>query len=563
MKNYYLSILILTAITLSGCSLDFNPSDEISSDILLKQEGGAECIIDGCYATLKDPVHYIQYSGGNSFVCHYYHTQEFPTDNVTLSGITTDALYNAYSYKMTDDLKSPGVMWWLSYKVCYMANTVIETLKEGENANDDQLLGEAYFLRGFMHQTLLWMFSKPYCLGRDNLGVVIRTSTNTSETKRATVGECYDQVVKDLIKAASLMKEEGRGNGGYACKNTALGLLSRMYLYMGQDDKVIEVVQGMLGGSDGSDKLEPSATFPTYFANAVTSKETLFCIAHTALETQGQASVGSMYINDGMGWGEVYASNPVLDLYERYPEDLRYTSFIIPQVLDSTKMFVTFADPDTPEPLISGRVPLTFQVTPEGENYTFMEEGTKYVVKKVARTNPEYNNEWEVTFPAGGQTWPARVTYQMKNRNNYFQYYVTKFSYQDGDPMLSSPVILRWGEVILNLAEAYAHLGDVKNATKYVNVMRRRACIREEGMFSETQMHGYTDILDVVMDERRLELAFEADRRMDVYGNKKAMNRLYPGCHPYEIIDYTADKIQYPIPFGEYTISGIERNPGY
>lgn len=562
MKNIFkLSALALAILMMASCKLDFTPSDELSADILLKDEGGAEYIIDGCYSMLKDEVEFIGYSSGNTFCRHYFQMQEFPADNVTLSGITTDDLYQAYAYKMTDNLKNVGTLWWLSYKVIYMANTVIETLKEGTNPDADQLLGEAYFLRALMHQGLLALFAKPYTVDKNAIGVVLRTSTNTAETKRATVSECYDQVVADLKRAAELLKDNGRGNGGYACKNSALGLLSRVYLYMGNDDEVIKTVTAMLGSSDGSDKLEPTASFPQYFINAVNSKETLFCIAHTALETKGQSSIGSMFLNDGMGWGEIYASDPLLDLYERYPQDLRYTSFIIPQVFDESKKFVSFADPNTPDPEVSGRAPLIFQVTAEGENYTFTESGSKYIVKPVARTNAEYKNEWEVNY--GGKTWPARVTKQMTNRNNYFKYYVTKFSYQDGDPMLSSPVMLRWAEVLLNLAEAYAHKGDKANAIKYVNVIRTRAGIPAEGMFSDGNMHGYTNILDVVMDERRLELAFEGDRRMDVYCNKLNMNREFSGCHPYEIVDYNANKIQNPIPQTEYSVSGIQQNPGY
>lgn len=561
MKNIVkLSALALATTILASCNLDFTPSDELSADILLKDEGGAEYIMDGCYATLKDEVEFLGYASGNTYVRHYFQMSELPADNMTLAGVTTDDLYQAYSYNMTDNLKNVGTLWWLAYKVIYMSNTVIETLKEGINADADQLLGEAYFLRALMHQHMLALFAKPYTVDKAAMGVVLRTSTNTAETKRASVEECYNQVVEDLKKAASLMKDNGRGNGGYPCKNTALGLLSRVYLYMGQDDDVISTVNSMLGGSDGSDKLEPKATFPTYFANAINSKETLFCVAHTALETKGQSSIGSMYLTDGMGWGEIYASQPLLDLYERYPEDIRYTSFIKPQVVDDSKKIVTFVDPATPEPLVSGMAPLMFEVkkAANGVDYEFTDGGTKYTVKSVARSNPNYKNEWEVTY--GGNTWPARVSGLMANRFNYPKYFVTKFSYQDGDPMLSSPVMLRWGEVILNLAEAYAHKGDKGNAIKYVNVIRNRAGIPT---FSEGNMLGYTDILKVVMDERRMELAFEGDRRMDVYTNKLKMDRQFPGCHPYKVIEYNDNKIQNPIPQSEYSVSGIEQNLGY
>ena len=73
-------------------------------------------------------------------------------------------------------------------------------------------------------------------------------------------------------------------------------------------------------------------------------------------------------------------------------------------------------------------------------------------------------------------------------------------------------------------------------------------------------MHGYTSVLDVVLDERRLELAFEGHRMIDVYRNKRSMNRQYAGVQPWEIINYDNNKIQYPIPSNEILVSGIEQN---
>jgi hypothetical protein len=76
-------------------------------------------------------------------------------------------------------------------------------------------------------------------------------------------------------------------------------------------------------------------------------------------------------------------------------------------------------------------------------------------------------------------------------------------------------------------------------------------------------MHGYSNALNVVLDERRLELAFEGHRMFDVYRNKLSMDRRYPGAHPWKVVPCTEPHIQYPIPNNEWTVSGIEQNPGY
>ena len=150
-----------------------------------------------------------------------------------------------------------------------------------------------------------------------------------------------------------------------------------------------------------------------------------------------------------------------------------------------------------------------------------------------------------------------------RSPGNYPKFFSTKFGYQDGSPTLSSPVVLRWAEVILNRAEAYAHQNKEKEAFDDVNIIRERAGIPAAGMFSTANKHGYTNALDVVLDERRLELAFEGHRMFDVYRNKRSMNRQYPGLQPWKIVPCDEPHIQYPIPYAEWTVSGIERNPGY
>ena len=139
-------------------------------------------------------------------------------------------------------------------------------------------------------------------------------------------------------------------------------------------------------------------------------------------------------------------------------------------------------------------------------------------------------------------------------------YYNTKFSYQDGNPMLTSPVFLRWGEVVLNRAEARYHTSDVAGALDDVNTIRRRAGLPETAMFEQpAKMHGYTDALDVILDERRMELCFEGHRMFDVYRNRRSLDRRYVGYHPYEEIPYTDLRIALLLPEDEINTTGMNQ----
>ncbi len=559
MKNALLTLWV--GLLLASCSLNFFPSDELNADMLLSNEAGAEYIMDGCYALLKDEVTYIGYSSGNSYVKHFFQMAEAPSDNTNLSGKTTSAIYQATTYMMTDNLKNVGTMWMVAYKIIYMTNTVIESTPEGSN---DQLLGEAYFMRGMLHFHLATFFAKAYCYGTDNLGVPLMTST-ASKSQRASVGAVYDQIERDLKKAASLLGTS-RGDNGYPCRNAALGLLSRLYLYMGRNEDVVSTVNTMLGDKPANSVLISGADFTRTFADARTSKEVLFCVAHELTDNRGQGSIGSMYNGDGGGWGEIYPSDPLLNLYERYPTDVRYASFIQPQLQEGaapTERLVYFPDPTGDNPT-EGRLCLSFSVTATADGYAFKDGDKTYIVKPHI-VNGEYT-EYRVQYPdKNGQLTDcaARILPPMKMRFGYPKYFSSKFSYQDGEPQLSSPVFVRWGEVILNRAEAYAKLGEAGKALADINAIRSRAGIPAEGLFSATTMHGYTSVEDIVADERRMELAFEGHRFFDVFRNGQDMDRRYPGSQPWAIIRHDEPHIQFPIPNAEWTVSGIEQNPGY
>ena len=566
-KALYIAAVLGMVLGFSSCNLDTFPSDELNSDLLLQDAKGAEYIMDGCYAVLKDEVDFLGYASGNCYVRHYFQLSEFPADNICLSAHTTDPLYEATAYMMTDGLKNVGTLWMVAYKVIYMTNTVIETL-DPTKAENNQLLGEAYFMRALMHLHMVTLYAQPYSFGRDNLGVPLRITTSSEGIKRNPVGEVYDQIVADLRKAADLMgKSRVPGNAGYPCKEAALGVLSRVYLYMEDYDKCIATVDEALNGASADSKLEPKATFPNYFANAKTSKETLFCVAHETTDDRGQSSIGSMYLKDGIGWGEIYPSDPLMYLYERHPEDVRMR-FILPQYSGKTgmKVYVTVpASEGNPE---APHIKYVTNLIDNAGEYSFKgSDGHTYPIEKrmvngEAKADPagpyfEYHTNYM------GEDCLVRINNDVTLRTGYTipMIFISKFSYQDGNPMLSSPVFCRWGEVILNRAEAYARSGHDAEALADVNVIRTRAGIPN---YSVGDLQGYENVIDVVMDERRLELAWEGHRHFDMCRNKLKMDRRYAGAQPYKIVDPTTEPhIIYPIPNNEWTVSGIQQNPGY
>lgn len=556
MKKLIIFSMLFSIITLTSCDMDFLPNDKIVPEQLSVDPSGAIYATDGNYAMFKDILSYkgSEYTG-NTYVRHYFQMAEFPADNVCLAGRTSDPLYEALTYKRTAELRNITYLWYVSYKIINGANALIETLDEGVSSQSDHMKGENYFLRAIAHFNLANLYSKPYVLGRDNPGIVLRTSTDTKITQRSTVGKVYDQIVDDLKEAIRLMGNQPRkDNSGYVTKAAAQGLLSRVYLYMGdKDQEVIDLVNDMLAGASPASKLEPTATFPDYFANALTSKETLWAVAHTSKESRGGSSIGSMFLTDQAGWGEVYSSDPLNDLYERNPNDVRF-GFIRPKHVSATEYMVRWAKPSNDDFYENEIRNVSWDAV---ANKYYFNEGANKIFVETETVNGYQQNY----IMYNGTKHRARVSLKMEDRYGWPKYFVTKFSYQDGDPMLSSPVMIRWAEVILNRAEAYARSSQPGKALDDVNVIRQRAGLSGNQLFRTDNMMGYTDVLDIVLDERRLELAFEGHRMFDVYRNKKNLDRRYSGVQPYEVVNYNDNKIQYLIPQDEINTSGISQNP--
>ncbi len=123
-------------------------------------------------------------------------------------------------------------------------------------------------------------------------------------------------------------------------------------------------------------------------------------------------------------------------------------------------------------------------------------------------------------------------------KNGVNIYYIGKFSGQGGSPTLSSPVMLRLSEVYLNRAEAYAKLGQNDAALADLNEIRTNRMIVPDGGNIDNYLYdasrdSITDsnILDFVLKERRIELAFEAHRIFDILRNGQDLVRNYWGYH--------------------------------
>jgi hypothetical protein len=147
-------------------------------------------------------------------------------------------------------------------------------------------------------------------------------------------------------------------------------------------------------------------------------------------------------------------------------------------------------------------------------------------------------------------------------------YTVNKYRGSEGRPLMNDHKIFRSSEMALILAEARADANDPAGAAAFVEQVRT-------ARFGTPQTVSYgsaTDAWGGILDERRLEFAFEGHRyrdlaRMGVKGNR-TVDRVSSVCSPFGActIDNTDYRFTFPLPIGEFAGNPAlraEQNPGY
>ncbi|GAB3965641.1 hypothetical protein GCM10028806_05190 [Spirosoma terrae] len=430
----------------SACSIDKKPYNGLPEDAILQNAQGLRAATDGNYTFIKDA----------DYTRNLFQINEFPGDNVTLSGTTTDPLFLTYTYRHTSDQGNALAFYRKGYQVIIGCNKVIGAVKEGTSKEMDQILGENLFLRAMVHFDLVRIFGRPYTQSPEtNSGIIIKTDTKADDNaSRASVKEVYAFVVSELQRAAKLMTTV-RTNS-YASATAANALLSRVYLYM--NDNANAITYANLVIADSRYALATSTQVPDFYTvENEQNREVIYAIKHTLKDDRTWSAIGSMYYTSpgGVGWGEIYASQEYQDLINKFPNDKRRS----------------------------------------------------FLVRKLTSTGAQ------------------------EKRNGIDKVYITKFSNQGGIATLSSPIVLRLSEMYLNRAEAYAKTGETEKAIADVNLIRQRAGLTGTELYTTTDLKGLPTVLDVVLQERRLELAFEGHRPYDLFRNNRSLVRNYPGYH--------------------------------
>ncbi len=177
------------------------------------------------------------------------------------------------------------------------------------------------------------------------------------------------------------------------------------------------------------------------------------------------------------------------------------------------------------------------------------------------------------------ETGDVRTSFSVKLAPAVNGYYITKF--RDASATASSLgyggndwILIRYADVILNIAEAYMYQGDNANAMKYLDMVRTRAGMPVYATMQNDANYKakYPTLKLAILHERRVELAFEHHRWHDLtrFFNATELvayfqSKSQANFDNSPLTNMTSKDYYFPIPYNEYKLDPVNmyQNPGY
>lgn len=550
MKNIVLLIIIFLSI--SSCNkdiLELKPLDRLSESSVWEDQSLIELYVNGSYhsvehdyygsmwCSLTDEAYNIQ-NGSAEMV----QRGELTADNVgTVSDLGSDESWlnpNTNNMNMFDYWKDAysGIRNINIYFSKIDAAIIDESIKK-------QMNGEMKFIRAFIYANLIWRYG----------GVPIITDifelNGDYTVSRNSYDECVTYICSELDDAiADLPAQQSLDQMGRASGNAAKALKSRVLLY---------AASPLNNPSNDLNKWKDAADAAEALLNKVYTLNDDY--QHIFLEDNNEIIFARYFTlsnfhytalyngrNGSHGWG---SNCPVQNLVDDY------------------EMAATGKLPSDPS---SGYDPNNPYVGRDPRFYaSILYDGAVWAGRETETFDGGLDSR-----KSNIEAWNATLT----------GYYLKKFIQEDVPPVYGSTfnatnpyVFFRYGEILLNYAEAKFELGDEQTARTYVNMIRSR---------NGVDMPPITDAGDAlrqrIYHERRIELAFEGQRFFDVRRWKIAsitankpliamqIFKQNDGSKTYEPINLMNTGFQnkdylLPIPFAEINRSkgGLIQNPGY
>lgn len=392
--------------------------------------------------------------------------------------------------------------WWSAlYEGIKFTNVVIE--KAPDIAMDDakkaRFIAQARFLRGLYY----------FDLARAWGGVPLVLNTNPELTlSRSSEAEVYNVIIDDLLYAIDnlpLQSDLSPADYGRATKGAAQALLARVYLFRGDFPNAERYALAVI--QSGEYQLDPSFSH-TFSLTGQFNAESVFEIG--ALGLDGTSNGGNQYANTqgvrgtpNRGWGFNRPSLNLMDHFETGDPRKEASIIFLGEIIDGVKIL---GDGNTPD-------------------INYVDPPANTIVKEIEC----YNQKVWIPGASTAEQWGH-------NRR-----------------------LIRYADVLLTAAEALNENNKPNDALVHLNKVRERARGGNNNILPDIATTDKAALRDIILDERRSELALEGHRFWDLVRTGKAASVL--GSLGFQ----TGKHEKLPIPQTEIDISQgkITQNPGW
>lgn len=221
-------LLTIAALMASGCEKFLDTSNLTQKDTSNYPENqeDANDLLTGVYYSTR------LMAMDENGCCAFVVSEILSDDRFAGGGPDDDDWHNLEQFKMTD-VNLFHDTWTHAYEAIYRANTLLNVIDNvdwsGNESARDNILGQTYFLRGYVYFYLAQMF------GSCPLVLV----TEPVNLPRASAEAIYAQIAYDLTKAIELMPDTPKVSElGRASRWAAEALMARVWLfYTGYYDK--------------------------------------------------------------------------------------------------------------------------------------------------------------------------------------------------------------------------------------------------------------------------------------------------------------------------------------
>ncbi|MGY0426646.1 MAG: RagB/SusD family nutrient uptake outer membrane protein [Polaribacter sp.] len=329
MKKYIFTIgLFISLSTLISCDdeLTNNPYNSLSEDVVFSSPDGFSNAIRGVYLSFIDEK--TDNIIGNYYGAGMYSVPDILTDNLIINQSGRKSRETLYNWSYNANSYSAFNLYGDAYKIIRKANAILENIDNlDDGAFKNNIKGEALTARALAHFDLVRTYAQIPTQSPGagaSLGVAYVTTVDPLlKPSRNTVNEVYANIIKDLTTAESII---GTNTIDRFSKNAVNALLSRVYLYMGEWQKVV----------DAANKVVGSVASRAKFSNVWKDENTDGIISQFLIRTIDRVAIGTEYSQTNSNTGVKSEYVVSFDFYKMFKaNDIRKTAYISTSVFSN------------------------------------------------------------------------------------------------------------------------------------------------------------------------------------------------------------------------------------